>query len=413
MKAEFLVLAKEKRTTASVKAPYRVMVVDDSAVIRGLMMRMLENDPDVEGVASVANGKMAITALEKQDVDIIILDIEMPIMNGMEALPKLLEVDPKVQIVIYSTLTTKNADISLKALANGAADYINKPSSSREISGGDRFKQELLDKIKALGKAHRHMSGRRSPASALAKITPKVTSKTPPKTPSKTSLKTPSKTPSKTIANRKVLVEERIVLREKAGNSLIPDAIAIGSSTGGPQALFEFLGSLSKSNVKQPIFITQHMPATFTKILAGHIARITGRDAKEAVDGEIVKKGVIYVAPGDFHMVIKVEGTDIVLRLLQTPPLNFCRPSVDPMFESIAKVYGKKVLAIVLTGMGNDGTNGAGCIAHAGGFVIAQDEATSVVWGMPGSVARAGVCSAILPIKKIAPYVDKIVTGQK
>ncbi|MBC7905747.1 MAG: chemotaxis response regulator protein-glutamate methylesterase, partial [Rhodospirillaceae bacterium] len=188
----------------------------------------------------------------------------------------------------------------------------------------------------------------------------------------------------------------------------IPDVIAIGSSTGGPQALFALLGTMRAGTVKQPILVTQHMPATFTTILAEHISRVSGWDAKEGVDGEVIKSGRVYIAPGDFHMVVEVKGVDKVIRLLKDPPENFCRPAVDPMLRSISAAYGKRVLVAILTGMGADGSKGGQVVVQAGGTVIAQDEATSVVWGMPGAASNAGICSAVLPLPDIAPWMIKL-----
>lgn len=189
-----------------------------------------------------------------------------------------------------------------------------------------------------------------------------------------------------------------------------PDVIAIGSSTGGPQALFNLLGTMRAGTVKQPILITQHMPATFTTILAEHISRVSGWDAKEGQDGEVIKPGRVYVAPGDFHMLVETKGADKILRLTKDAPENFCRPSVDPMLRSISAAYGKRVLVAILTGMGSDGAKGGAVVVQAGGTVIAQDEATSVVWGMPGAAAQAGICSAVMPLGDIAPWMIKLAT---
>ncbi|MFZ0694676.1 MAG: chemotaxis protein CheB, partial [Alphaproteobacteria bacterium] len=195
-----------------------------------------------------------------------------------------------------------------------------------------------------------------------------------------------------------------------AGPSMMPAVVAIGCSTGGPQALFRLLPALG--DLRQPILITQHMPATFTTILAEHIQKLTGRPAAEAKDGEPVVGGKIYVAPGNFHMTVESLGTQQVIRLNQNPPENFCRPAVDPMFRSLAQAYGRNVLAVVLTGMGQDGLKGAQVLVQAGGTLIAQDEATSVVWGMPGAVATGGWCSAVLALDDIGPQIRKLAMRQ-
>ena len=361
--------------------PYRVMVVDDSAVIRGLLTRSLEKDPVIKVVASVGNGELALKALERHDIEVVILDIEMPVMDGLTALPKLLAAQPGLQIIMASTLTRKNAEVSLRALQAGAADYIPKPSSNSELTGAAVFQRELLEKVKALVKAAR--SNR--PASVPARAADGRAKATAPAT----------LAPKRTISLRKA-------------SAALPRIIAIGSSTGGPQALLEVLRDMA-AHVKLPILITQHMPATFTTLLAEHIARATGVPCAEGRDGEMVTAGRIYVAPGNYHMVAESQGTSTVIRLNQNPPENFCRPSVDPMLRSLAKLYGSSLLTIILTGMGSDGQKGATEVVEAGGTVIAQDEATSVVWGMPGAVATSGLCSAVLPIQEIGPSVRKLV----
>jgi len=360
----------------------RVMIVDDSAVVRGLVTRILEEDPAIAVVASVGNGQMALSSLERNDIDVILLDIEMPVLDGMAALPMLLKIDPGVRIIMQSTLTMKGADVSLRAMENGAADYIAKPTSTRDLAGGMDFKTELLGKVKALGAAHR---------------------------------RDPRRPPRPELATREATPRPSPLVRPPAGPPVLrthtaepPDVIAIGSSTGGPQALFSVLGIMRAGTVRQPILITQHMPATFTTILAEHINRVSGWEAAEAKDGEVIKGGRVYVAPGDFHMVVEVKGADKILRLNKNPPENFCRPAVDPMLRSVAAAYGKRVVACILTGMGSDGAKGGQVVVSAGGTVIAQDEATSVVWGMPGAAAAAGICSAVLPLPEVAPWIMKL-----
>jgi two-component system chemotaxis response regulator CheB len=378
--------ADRSSTEAARRGPgsIRVMVCDDSAVIRGHYTRTLETDPEIRVISSVSDGKMAVASLKRQDVDVIVLDIEMPVMDGLTALPLLLEVSPTVQVIVASTLTRKNAEISMRALRIGAREYVTKPTSTSEVGSVQSFRDELLAKVKALGRSRRAQPGaaqvaRRpdqpAPVASEATATPK-------------------------LLHRGGVVTLRPVVRE------LPDAIAIGSSTGGPQALFAVVGALRKE-LSQPIFITQHMPATFTTILAEHLSRVANRPCAEAKDGEPVLPGHIYVAPGDFHMIAEQSGTNRVLRLLKTPPENFCRPSVDPMLRSLAQIYGRRLLVVILTGMGHDGLRGCEVVVKSGGMVIAQDEATSVVWGMPGAVATAGVCSAVLPIDEVGPYIQK------
>jgi two-component system chemotaxis response regulator CheB len=360
------------------------MVVDDSAVIRGLLARTLEGDPAIRVVASAGDGAMAVNALARTPVDVIVLDIEMPVMDGIAAIPKLLEVDPAVKIVMASTLTLRGAEVSLKAMSLGAADYVPKPTTTREIGGADGFKRDLVEKVRTLGAAARAAgAGRR--AGGVARPLPR-----PAPAP-----RAPTPTGSRAFT-----------LRPMPPGPWRADVIAVGSSTGGPQALFEVLQHLK--GAQQPILITQHMPATFTTILAEHIQRQCGIACAEAKDGEPLAGGRAYVAPGDFHMLVTTRNGMPHASLTKDPPENFCRPAVDPMLRSVVQHWGRRVLACVLTGMGQDGMRGCGAVAEAGGVVVAQDEATSVVWGMPGAVATAGHANAVLPVKEIGPHLRQM-----
>ena len=360
--------------------PIRVMVVDDSAVVRGLISRMIEAERDMTVSASVGNGQIAVSTFARTEIDIIVLDIEMPVMDGLTALPKLLEVDREVKVIMASTLTMRNAEISIRALDRGAADYVPKPSSSRDLSGGMDFRHELIEKVRNLGNIRREV--RRA--------------------------KGPSKPGATKVAAAPVLKKAPVEIKLRPMPDFRPDVLAIGSSTGGPQALLSVLKGIGP-NPRVPIFITQHMPATFTAVLADHIARSTGLACAEAKDGEAVVAGRVFLAPGNFHMVVERKGVQVVVRLSDAPPENYCRPAVDPMLRSIAKVYGARTLVTILTGMGADGLKGGREITAAGGAVIAQDEATSVVWGMPGAVATEGLCSAVLPISHVAPFINKMI----
>lgn len=339
----------------------RVLVCDDSAVIRGLVTRTLEADPAITVVARAANGRDAVEAARDTRPDVCVLDIEMPVMDGLAALPELLRVDPQLRIVMASTLTTRGADITLRALRLGAADYVPKPSSIAAIAGGTSFRDEIIAKVKVLGQQRRKRG--------LA--APRTTAPPP--------------------------------LRRHA-TALPPAVIAVGASTGGPQALFTLFSGLGR-NVPVPILVTQHMPPTFTAILAEHLDRVGGPRCAEAKDGETPLPGRAYLAPGDTHLTVAQEAGGVRLRLSKEPPENFCRPAVDPMLRSAAVAYGGRVLVVMLTGMGQDGLKGAEAVVAAGGRVIAQDEASSVVWGMPGAVAQAGLAAAVLPLPEIAAAV--------
>lgn len=404
----------------AINAPLRVMVVDDSSVVRGLLTRLLEQQPDIEVVSSVSDGQMAVNALRRQPVDVIILDIEMPRMDGLTALPMLLAARPDVQVIVASTLTAKNAEISLQALERGAADYLTKPSSTH---GGsmDTFNRQLVEKVIALGYASRG-----HPRPAMPAVPPRRIAPSPDYKPSARPSGRQYRPSVRPVRPRVRVVERRtrdaeqekiasvaprtepheIVLR--AAGKARPRIIAIGSSTGGPQALFKVFGELGQE-LSVPVMVTQHMPPTFTKILAEHITRASGLPCKEAENGDVLKAGQIYIAPGDYHMLLAIRNDLPTIRVEQGPPVNFCRPAVDPMFSSIARIYGSSTLALVLTGMGQDGMMGAREIVDAGGTLIAQDESTSVVWGMPGAVAMRGLCSAVLPLDNIAAHLKKFI----
>lgn len=364
-----------------IRAPIRVLVVDDSHVIRGLLSRALDSDPEIKVVATAGNGTAALDEVARTEIDVVVLDIEMPVMDGMTALPRLLAIRPGLQVIMASTLTLKGASISLKALSRGAADYVPKPTSTGEIHSAEEFKRELVAKVKSWGAVARRRRGSAARPAAGAAAGPAV---------------------------RRFNAPGPIKLRE-APTQFRPDCIAVGSSTGGPQALLKVFQMLGKVT-NLPVFVTQHMPATFTTILAEHLGQASGMPAAEAKDGEPVTPGRIYVAPGDFHMTVNVESGRKVVRLDKNPPENFCRPAVDPMLRSLAKMYNGKVLTVILTGMGQDGLRGGQEISAAGGVIAAQDEATSVVWGMPGAVANAGLCSAVLPLSDIGPYVRKTIS---
>jgi two-component system chemotaxis response regulator CheB len=367
--------------------PIRVMVVDDSAVIRGLVRQWLDADPDIEVVFTAANGKTAVANVVECGAEVVILDIEMPIMDGMAALPLLLKASPGVKVLIASTLTVRNAEISLTALSRGAADYIPKPQAIRDVSGAPEFRREVLTKVKALGEARRRMR-----ANQAARSERKPTA-------------APAATPS-ALAPIKAKASLRPV------SPIRPNVVAIGSSTGGPQALFKVLTALPAS-FDLPILITQHMPATFTAILAEHLSRASGRPCLEIEGGETITTGHVYVARGGHHMVVEKHGTNVTIRLDGGPLENFCRPAVDPMLRSVAAVYGSSALGVILTGMGNDGLKGGEALVNAGGNLIAQNEASSVVWGMPGSVANAHLCCAILDIEEMAPAIARVAAGAK
>jgi two-component system chemotaxis response regulator CheB len=373
------------------------MLVDDSAVIRGATARILEKDPEISIASSVSNGEMAIVSAKKLQPNIIILDIEMPVMDGLTALPKILEASPRSKIIMFSTLTEKGAAISMKAMALGAVECLVKPTSVKanplaaNVKSDDDFGPNLIRLIKSLGSAAMRLSSASKP---MAVPTPSSTAQVDaqPEAPPHSLVGMP---PGVSIKMR----DDLNIYKGK------PDILAIGSSTGGPQALLKVLSECGKPDV--PVIITQHMPATFTKILAQHINTQTGLPACEGETGMALQKGHVYVAPGGKHMLLEMKDGKPHIILDDGPQENFCKPAVDPMLRSALKIYGKKMLVTILTGMGSDGLHGAKAAVEAGCRLIAQDEASSVVWGMPGAVAKAGICNAVLPLDEIGLTLKK------
>jgi two-component system chemotaxis response regulator CheB len=365
------------------------MVVDDSVVIRGLIARWVASEPDMVVAASLRTGLDAVNQLERINPDVAVLDIEMPDLDGISALPLLLAKKRNLIIIMASTLTRRNAEISFKALSLGASDYIPKPESTREAGAAEIFRHDLIQKIRHLGaKVRRAVQVSPSPSLAPAPDRARETFRPP------------------------APVAQAPLLR-RAFSTQAPRALLIGSSTGGPQALMTMVTELGPVIDRFPVLITQHMPPTFTTILAEHLGRSSHRPAHEAVDGEIVKAGRIYLAPGGRHMRVVRHGAEVAIALDDGPPVNFCKPAVDPLFTSAIDVWQGGVLAVVLTGMGSDGMRGGKEIVAAGGSVIAQDEASSVVWGMPGAAAHAGICAAVLPLNQIAPKLVRLFSGDR
>jgi len=372
------------------------MVVDDSVVIRGLISRWIEAEPDMAVAASMRTGRDAVNNVERCDPDVVVLDIEMPDLDGISALPLLLAKKRDLVIIMASTLTRRNAEISFKALSLGASDYVPKPETTREIDAAGTFKRDLLFKI-------RHLAARLRRPVASPSIAP--VSPTPPTAP----VAAPSVVRSHEPLRPVTAAGGHPSLR--SFGMVAPRVLLIGSSTGGPQALMTLMAEIGTVIDRVPVLITQHMPPTFTTILAEHLTRTSGRPAREGVDGEPILPGRIYLAPGGLHMRVVRKGAQAVIALDNGPQVNFCKPAVDPMFTSAIDVWQAGILAVILTGMGSDGMRGGKAVVDAGGSVIAQDEATSVVWGMPGAAAQAGICAAVLPLDQIAPKLNRMFAG--
>lgn len=384
-------------------APLKVMIVDDLAVIRGFLGKMLESEPAFEVLSTAANGQSAVTNLQRERHDLILLDVEMPIMDGLTAIPLLMEAQPDIKIIMCSTLTTENAETTMRALALGAVDCIAKPSTTQDIYAKDTFRNILTHTLRGIGGISQNKAPTQTPQPEKTQARDKVAPRSPLKESAPVKATAPQPSQEHVSIDRS---KKTFSLRSpNQGYTGKPEILVIGSSTGGPNALFELIPHLK--GIQIPIIITQHMPPTFTRILAEHIEQQTGVKAVEGAEGMPLLPGRVHIAPGGYHMLLKKNGPSTVITLNDGPMENFCRPAVDPMFRSAVKIYGEKIMAVILTGMGQDGMLGARDVVAAGGRVIAQDEATSIVWGMPGAVALDGSCSAVLPLKEIGPWLRK------
>lgn len=352
----------------------RVLIVDDSTVIRRLLSDALATDPAIEVAGIAANGKIALAKIPQLNPDLITLDMEMPEMDGITTLVELRKLYPKLPVIMFSTLTQRGAAATIDALSKGASDYVTKPANVGSVTAAiQNVKNELIPKIKAfcpwttpvVEKVVRPIS----PAIAPATTGPAVTA--------------------------------------SGARFKRADVVVVGVSTGGPNALQAVIPMLP-STLPVPVLIVQHMPPIFTKHLADRLNQLSELEVREAAGGESLEPGKVWLAPGDFHMTVQREGAAARICLNQGTPENSCRPAVDVLFRSAAATFGPNVLAVVLTGMGQDGARGCGVVQQNGGRTIAQDESTSVVWGMPGAVVQAGFANQVLPLNRIASEIIQI-----
>ena len=344
--------------------PIRVLIVDDSAVVRKMLSDALAADPGIEVAGTAANGLVALSTIPVLKPDLVTLDIEMPEMDGLSTLAEIRKINSRLPVIMFSSLTERGAAATLEALARGASDYVTKPTN---LSSGESSRQqvceELIAKIKSLCIEHK------APAVVEAKL--------------------PSPAPRR---------RTRI------------DIVAVGTSTGGPNALGEVLSQVP-AKFPVPIVIVQHMPPVFTRLLSERLDKMSRLAVHEGKEGEVLMPGHAYIAPGDYHMTLARKGRDVSLSLNKDAPENCCRPAVDVLFRSVARLYGPNALAVVLTGMGTDGVLGATAIRKTGGEVIVQDEASSVVWGMPGSVVAANQADRVCPLVSIGSELTRRVTA--
>lgn len=354
------------------KTKKRVLLVDDAVVVRKVLSTAIGDDPDLEVAATAPNGRIALAKFTSSKADIVLLDIEMPEMDGLETVRELRKLDSRVPIIMFSSLTERGAAVTFEALELGATDYATKPSNVDGAATLEAITHELIPKIRALC----HLPVARGALGIFAAKPPK---------------------PRLTSGPQRLLSPAKIVI--------------IGVSTGGPDALARVV-PLLPAQLSVPILIAQHMPPIFTSMLATRLTSRSALPVRECVSGEMVSSGCAIIAPGDFHMVVQQEDGVTHLRTHQGPRENFCRPSVDVLFRSVASVYGERTLAVVLTGMGQDGLKGCEMLRAAGARIYVQDEASSVVWGMPGFVAKAGLADKVLPLDQIAAEIVRATTLQ-
>lgn len=346
------------RSTAAAER-IRVLIVDDSLVIRHLIREALGGDPAIEIVGAESNGSAALARIPELRPDVVTLDIEMPIMDGLETLRHIRTRHPKLRTIMFSTMTSRGASVTLEALALGADDYVTKAANAGSLDKSlVSLRSELIPKIKQ-----------------FFALRPEAA-------------KPPVAVP--------MVVPARLPYPPNAK----PQIVAIGVSTGGPQALSVVIPKLPAS-FPLPVVIVQHMPPMFTRLLAERLNTDSSLSVKEAEDGMELRPGLVIVARGDYHFRLRRQGATVRGTLDQGPQENSCRPSVDALFRSVAEVYGSTALGVMLTGMGSDGLRGVRALKKEGGTSLVQDEATSVVWGMPGAVVEAGLADRVLPLDQI------------
>lgn len=349
------------------KERIRVLVVDDSVVIRRLVTDALEQDSVIDVVGAASNGAIALQRIPQLQPDVLTLDIEMPIMDGLETLRRVRASYPGLRVIMFSTLTEHGAAITFEALTLGADDYATKASNEGSLDRSlQRLREELIPKIKQFFT----LPGDPllvAPASSLP-------------------------APGRLLT---------------FPSHAVPKVVLIGCSTGGPAALDNLLPRFPVG-FHLPVLVVQHMPALFTRLLAERLNSKCNLRVREAKEAEPVLPGNVLIAPGDFHMTVIQGGGSVRVHLDQSPPLNFCRPAVDALFCSAAEVYGGSTIAAVLTGMGQDGRRGAESLKQHGALIIAQDQQSSVVWGMPGAVTNAGIADCVLPLDQCAPEILRL-----
>lgn len=372
----------------------RVLVVDDSVVVRRLIVDALSDDPGINVVGTASNGKIALQKIDELKPDVMTLDIEMPVLDGIGTLKELRPKHKRLPVIMFSTLTANGASATLEALSAGATDYVTKPANVGSVRESIKsVREQLIPRIYALGPKQRPSAPTR-PGAPLGR----------PGAPP------PPGRPGAPLAGRPPLGTPAapsggLRLPVRPGKGKTPgqrvDVIAVGCSTGGPDALAKVVHGFPK-DLPVPVVVVQHMPPIFTKMFADRLDRASAVKVVEAVADVPLEAGTVYIAPGDKHLEVVRKGTSVLTKLHEGPPENSCRPAVDPLFRSVASVFGAHALTVVLTGMGQDGKKGCEVLARVGSEIVVQDEETSVVWGMPGAVAVAGLADVVLPLGSIS-----------
>jgi len=373
----------------------RVLIVDDSVVVRRLLARIIDEEPGLEVAGQAANGRLALEMLDSAAPDLVTLDVEMPVLDGLETLSEIRRRRPRLPVIMFSTLTSRGAATTIEALSLGASDYLTKPEGAANLQESlEGLRRELVPRVRALVRVRPDER----------KEAPQVSTPVPPR-------------PGSALVDRRALDAAR---RQDGPSPLsaapprafgrAPELLVIGVSTGGPNALARIFPQFP-AGLSVPVLVVQHMPPLFTRMLAERLNQLSTLQVREAVEGSVLQAGEAWLARGDWHMTVVREQGRLVLRENQGPQVNSCRPAVDVLFQSAVQACGGGVLALVLTGMGHDGMKGAKAIREAGGMVLAQDEESSVVWGMPGAVAQAGLADAVLPLEGLLPRALQLMSG--
>lgn len=394
--------------------PIRILIVDDSVVVRRLLARIIEDEPGLEVAGQAANGRLALDMLEQANPDLVTLDVEMPELDGLATLVEIRKRRPRLPVIMFSTLTSRGAATTIEALSRGASDYLTKPEGSSNLQESlQRLRLELVPRVRALARVKsplEPLASKRAPLSAPGLhpsadgplITPARASRFN-LTPGSPPARVPRRVPEPEKALPVVSGPARWLARA-------PELLVIGVSTGGPNALARLMPRFP-AGLAVPLLIVQHMPPLFTRMLAERLDQLCPLQVREAEAGAVLRPGEVWLARGDWHMTVVREGGRLVLREHQGAHVNSCRPAVDVLFDSAVAACGGAVVAMVLTGMGQDGMKGAKSIREAGGLVLAQDEESSVVWGMPGAVVTAGLADSVLPLDELAPQALRLMAN--